>query len=240
MEKVSALVRRSLKASGVVGVGQTPLAEDSNEALAQLNYIIDEWKVKRWMVLGLQTVSFTGTGATTYSIGSGQTIDVARPVNIDSAYRRQLVLSGANQPDYPLEVLRSREDYNRICLKSMGTVPSVVYFEPTYPNGTVYVWPLPNSSWEIFLSIKRPILRFASLDDDFAVPEPYEPALFYNLTQRLRLVYRRPADAEVNRMAKSLRGAVAQANMEIPFAVLPAALPGQRTGYRYNIYSDGR
>lgn len=241
MTKVSELVRRALKASGVVGVGQNPLAEDSGDAFYQLNLLLTGWNENRQLVYGLETVNFTGTGAASYTVGAGQTVNVVWPSRIEAAYRRQVVPAMTNLIDMPLTVLRGQEDYNSITLKTMGTVPQCVFYDPTFPTGTLYVWPVPSSAYQIFVSVLRRIESFENLNQVISLPPVYEDALFWNLCRRLRAIYRRPEDAAINKQAKNSMTNMRKANMQIPLATLPNGLPGM--SYRnggYNIYSDGR
>lgn len=234
--KISELVREILKTSGVVGVGQTPLAEDSNTALFHLNLLINETNENRLELYGLQNVTLTGTGATSYSVGSGQTVNVERPSKIESAFRRQI----SPQVDTPIDVLRSQEDYNAIALKSMGTVPQCVFYDPTFPNGTLYVWPAPSSQYQVILSVLRRITQFATLNDVINLPPVYFNALFWCGTQSVRTAYRRPLDQGIERSAKRARSSLRKANMQIPIAKLPKGLPGMSgTPRGYNIYTDG-
>ena len=234
--KVSELVRSILKASGVVGVGQTPLAEDSNEGLFQLNLLLNEWNENRFELFGLENVSFTGTGATSYSVGSGQTVDVDRPSKIESAFRRQI----SPQVDTPIEVIRSQEDYNAIALKNIGNVPQCVFYDPTFPNGNLYVYPAPSSQYQVFLSVLRRISQFATLNETISLPNIYYNALYWCGAQSIRAAYRRPPDISIDRKAKNARTTMRKANMQIPIAKLPRGLPGM-TGptQGYNIYTDG-
>ena len=57
------IINLALKMAGVLGVGQTASAEDSNDALTLLNQMLAQWQRQRWLVYSLDDVSFTATGA---------------------------------------------------------------------------------------------------------------------------------------------------------------------------------
>ena len=44
------LITFVLRASGINGVGQTPLAEDSNTGLDFLRMLMAQWQRKRWLI----------------------------------------------------------------------------------------------------------------------------------------------------------------------------------------------
>src|SRR5215469_5372660 len=138
----------ALKESGAFGVGQTPLADDITDAWARLQFMLQEWNRKRFLMYHLITKVIPSTGAMTYTIGAGGDIDTGpntmRPDKLENGnFLRQTQLAAPNQVDYPLELLQSMEDYNRISLKSLVSFPGKIFYDPTHPLGTIYVWPVP-------------------------------------------------------------------------------------------------
>jgi hypothetical protein len=142
-----------------------------------------------------------------------------------------------NQIDYPLVVLQSREDYNQIALKTMGTWPSVAWYDSAYPLGNLYVWPVAAASqFAVHLSLKQTIAQFANLADDIVLPPEYVPALFYNLACRLRPAYGQPPEPTLVALAKDSLNVLRGANTQIPTLRMPDQLVG--VGRFYNVYSD--
>lgn len=232
------IVALALVHAGVVGQGQTAGSEDTNNAFALLNMMLSQWSRKRWLVYHLIDVSFTTTGAQSYTVGPGGNFDTPRPDRIEAAFLRQLLPSMANQIDYPLTVLQSREDYNQIALKTMGTWPSLVFYDSAYPVGYLYVWPVPAASqFAVHLSLKQTLDQFTSLAQDIILPPEYVPALFYNLAGRLRPAYGMGPDPTITALAKDALNVLRGANTQIPTLRMPAQLVGNAR--QYNVYSDG-
>lgn len=231
------LIKQALKAAGVLGVGQTPLAEDANDALTQLNWMIAQWQVKRWLVYRLESLSVTSTGAQSYTVGPGGDIDVpSRPDRLEAAFFRQLVQSQPNQIDYPLRLLQSREDYNNIALKNLQSFPTYIFYDSDFPLGRIYPWPIPQPDiYQVFISIKVQLNAFPALTTEIDLPAEYYAALFYNLAVRLAPLYKQPQDATNVALAKESLDVIRGANAQIAQLQMPSDLV--RPGI-YNIFSD--
>lgn len=231
------LIARALRKSGVNGVGQAPSAEDLSDALADLNAMLGQWQRKRYLVYHLVDIAKVGTGQASYTIGPGGDFDTGtagRPDSIASAFVRQIT-GNPLQVDTPLMILTAREDYNRIPVKGLGSVPLAVYLDADYPMGTVFVWPAPSSQWEIHLTVKAPLPGFTTAFDTITLPPEYEEAILYNLAARLRPSYQLPPDPTITALALSSLETIRTANAQIPRAQMPRTLMGHG---RYNIYGD--
>lgn len=166
----------ALRDCGAWGVGQTPLAEDVDDAKARLQWMLQQWERKRWFIYHLVTYSARAVtdpeglhqGKMAYTVGPGGDFDTniriqpftseftqefhpayvvsARPNRIESAFLRQLTMSQPNQIDYPLTQIFSREDYNRIALKGLSSFPSYYFYDTDWDLGVVYFWPIPQAN----------------------------------------------------------------------------------------------
>lgn len=230
------LINDALKDAGAIGVGQTALAEDINDGLKRLNAMMAQWSRQRWLVYHLIDVAFQADDSLNYSIGSGGDLNYPRPDRVEAAFFRQTVGVPGNQVDYPLTILNSREDYNRIALKAMDSFPACLFYDSGYPLGYIYIWPVPSNQYEIHLSLKATLQSFASLNDAINLPPEYEEALRVNLAVRLKVKYQMPMDPQLIGLAKSALNVVRNSNAQIPTLEMPRDLV--RGGANYNIFSD--
>lgn len=241
------IVTEALRECGALGLGQTASSQDTQEAFTRLNQMIAQWAVKRWLVYRLCFASWTSTGSTSFTLGPTGTVTTTddgitispRPDRLETGcFVRQVNVSAPNQPDTPLTLLESKEDYSRIGLKSLTAFPSWIFYDPTDTNGTVYPWPIPTASiYKVFVCFKRPFPAFASLDTTITFPASYEAAMLYQLAIRLRSKYSIPkgVNPDLDNLAKDAMVVVRGSNVAI--ARLQPDVPVGNMGL-YNIYSD--
>lgn len=230
------LVELALRDSGVCGVGQTPLAEDTNDAKRRLNMLIAQWNRKRWLTYHLVDTAFTCDNSISYTVGPGGDFNIARPAQIKAAYVRQLVTSNPYNVDFPLEQIFSREDYSQIVLKNLQAGPSQYFFyDSAYPLGSVFPWPLSDSQYALHTVTQEAIPDIGALNTNINLPEEYVPALYWNLMVWLRNAYDLPPRTTDIQQARASLNVLRQANTQVPTLRMPRALSGARA---YNVWSD--
>lgn len=237
------LCKQALRECGAIGVGQTPLFDDINDAWARLQWMLMQWERKRWLVYHLKTYSLLSDGSQSYSIGPGADFDTGpdsmRPAKIASAFTRQQY-QATNPVDYNLQVIPSKEDYNQITLKQLVAGPGeAVFLDSDWPWGYVYVWPIPQAFiYEIFITVYEQLpFQNMNLATNIELPYEYYNAILFNLAIRLRPKYRMgtyPGD-HLPGMARDSLAVVRAPATQIAKLRMPANL--KRRGL-YNIFSD--
>jgi hypothetical protein len=163
----------------------------------------------------------------------------AAPRRLKAAFLRQ-PSSGAGLPiDYPLYALNAMEDYSRIALKGMHSFPGAYYYDPAWPLGRLFVYPIPVGSIYgvgIVLRDQLPI-QFLTDADTFELPYIYYNAFYLNLAIRLRPHYgmRTYQGDHLPNLAKGAREAIRNTSAQVPVLEMPQEL--SRPGV-YNIFSD--
>lgn len=260
----SDLCYSALQESGAIGDGQTPTTAALTDALARLQWMLQQWERQRWKVYHLVDLAVVSTGKLSYSIGPGGDINTspamanpfnnqfnsqfgagnpmftsARPARIESSFLRQLTQSQPNQIDYPMQLLQSREDYNRIALKSLVSFPGYLFYDSAWPLGQLYPWPVPQANiYELHVSVIEQLpVSFPSSTTAVSLPYEYYLAIVYNLAIRLRPKYgiaSFPGDV-LPGLAKDSLKVLRGANVQIARLVQPTDLIRAR---EYNIFSD--
>ena len=159
MATVRDLIEDAFREAGVLGLGQTMKAEDYQLALRRLNGMIGQWNKKRWLTFHLTNKTIVSKGITGYTIGpTGDIVVTERPDKVYSAsYQGRQVLGSfsndfdddfniqarTDDGDVPLQIIRSREDYNQIRRKRQSGQPMTLFYEPSFPLGVFYLYPVP-------------------------------------------------------------------------------------------------
>jgi hypothetical protein len=230
------ICRIALKAGAILGVGQSPLAEDLSDAFDILNGMIAQWNRRRWLVYHLIDVVAQATGQQSYTVGPGGDFDTPRIDRLESAFFRQTTANPFDV-DFILEILESREDYNQIRLKSLNsTLPRWIWMDTGWPLGTVFPWPIPMAGLgEIHLSLKATLGPFTSYTQSINVPPEYVEALWTNLAVRLGPIYQYDVRPDLARLAAASLATVRGANVQIPRLRMPRFLANRS---RYDAWSD--
>lgn len=218
------LIARALRLAGVLASGESPDATMQSDALDTLNSMLDAWRTESLMVYALRTEQLTVTGAASYTIGEGGDLDTTRPVKIEAAYWR------SGEIDYPLAIA-SAVTWAQIADKSTASdVPEWLYYEPSYPLGTLYLNTIPQTG-TLHLVTWTPLSQFGAFDE-IALPPGYRELITYQLAARLCTEYGRPVSAEIAAIAKATKDDVKRANFRAPIMQT-----GLASGRRYDIQS---
>ena len=223
------LVTFVLRAVGIHGVGQTPLAENANVCLDTLRMLIAQWSRKRWLTWHEQDVSCVSTGNTYYSIGGvGADYPVGRPDKIHAAFARMEPFGGPNPVDLPLAIVEAPEDWSRITIKDLKSLPAAVFYDSAFPVGRVHFWPVPSAGqYEMHLALKGALPVYTSLTDPLALPDEYTEALLWSLCVRMSMLYGLPARPDHAAAMRQAINTVEMANSQIRMLSMPAALMGR-------------
>lgn len=154
------IVIDAIDESGALGVGQTPLSEDVDKIFRRLQRMVKVWQANRWLLPSLQELSFVADGSKSYTFGLGGDVNIKRPNDIKGGYVIQLN-TGYNKVSLPLKKIFSYEDYIRITVKDLPSLPDHFFYDAQYPLANFFPWPIPNAQYEIHV-IFQSLLGFGS------------------------------------------------------------------------------
>lgn len=229
------LINLALKQSGVLGVGQTASAEDTQDAFKMMNMMLAQWQTDRFLVYHLVTNSKVCTGQISYTIGIGGDFNIPRPDRISSAFVRLTVQTFPNQVDYPLTLLQAREDYNRIAVKGQGSMPTALFYDSAYPLGNLFPWSVPDNQYTLFVTTYEQLQKFNTVADVINMPPQYEEAIMWNLAGRLRPMYGFGPEPTISALARASLNTLAGSNTQVPTLTIDPILCSRG---KYNVYSD--
>lgn len=229
------LIKASLRTLGVLASGENPSADEQQEALSSLNRMLGSWSAEGLLIPNRVIEEFTLTiGQGSRTIGTGGNFSTTRPIEIDEVRLKDVT----NSPNFEMRLdvinIQGWADIRQKDLQS--NYPTKIYYEPTYPLGTIYIWPVPSAAHKIVIYSKKPISSFASANDTVSLQPGYEDALVTNLAMKLAPEYGKQTSAELQSDAANSKANIMRMNSKMP----PLLAVDQADYHQpYNIYSGG-
>ena len=233
---VTQQIQRSLRILGVQGAGETPDSNDLVTGLAVMQDMIAYWSEMGWLVPSYTTESKALTvGKVSYSIGKDTSPDwdTIRPVEIKSAFMRD----SSNQ-DYPVNIIKESA-YNKIFGKSDNSArPYLLWYNPSTPNGTIYLYPASSNTDSLYISHFQPISEPTGYDEeleaDLGIPRSYHNAIALNLAIELADEYGvDPSQILIYRADSLLRSIVATNAAAVGVQGIELQIPSESKGDNY-------
>lgn len=220
------IITGAAKLIGVVFKSEALTPDEANDGLVALNDMLDSWSNDNLTTYAYTLENFTLTGAASYTIGTGGTLNTARPINIATAVLR------VGNVDYPLEIITQQEYITEIPIKSIGsTIPQYLTYDNGYPLGTIKIYPVA-AGGVLYLLSNKPLSNLAALTTSVDLPPGWKKALKFNLAIDLAGEFGVEIPQAVLAGAKSSLGMIKRAtsiNNAMPY--MPSDLSG------WNIYS---
>jgi len=175
---VKAVLSRSLKLSRIVGLGRAASGPQMIDALDWLNSMLDDWSNQPNAIYYTTREELTLVqGDGDYSIGSSANLNTTRPIKV---YDSTVTVTDT---EYPIKVI-TRQEYDRIPLKTTQGIPHTMYYNPEMPNGMLYFYFVPETTYTLNLNTLKPFSAYA-LSDNMVLPPGYEAAIQFNLALML-------------------------------------------------------
>ena len=183
-----AIINSALTTLGVLELGGTPSAAESNDCLDALNTMWDAWSIDEGLIYAVRTVNSLALSAATasYTIGSGATWNTARPTRIYKAIVYSGTAPGTNRNE--LELVDATRYFKHNDLSASALTPEELYcdFQPNASGyATCYLWPVPSGTT---LSVELDMgVAFSSftLAGNYQLPYGYNDAIVQALAWRL-------------------------------------------------------
>jgi hypothetical protein len=240
MSTAADLIQAALEEMKVYAPGETVSTADMARALDVLNRMVDTWSNMPLACFEIVERSKLLTiGDSDYTIGSGGDINVTRPLRLLKGPGAAYILD-TNSNRYDVEVVE-RDVWNSIAnLTVTSQVPNTLFYDPQYPLGIIYLWPVPLVAYTLYFDAMLPFSTFATSATAVSLPPGYEDAIVHNLAVRLWPFFKAEGvlvDQLVLEMAKEGLGIVKRTNIREVEATYDDAIVAAPSG-TYNIYTD--
>ena len=230
------IINKAFSKARVRAVGQTMSNEDSSHGLSLLNDMVEEWAGENLMIYGQTEEDFPMVSTqASYSIGESGSpdFDTVRPQEILSG---TFIRDGGGY-DHPVEIIPMNQ-YRGLGIKGNSGRPHYLAYNPTFPNGTIYLYYTPDSTESIHLRSLKELGSFAKLTTEVLLPLGYNNALITNLAVLLSPDYGKKVSPELNLLATNSKRKVKNRNTQRmePVSLEVAELSGRRADNIYNLW----
>lgn len=186
------LIQDSMRLVGALEAGETPEAQEINDASRALNMMMKYLHAKNGLPLWMkreQSITLVDDQRQ-YTLGPTGDVVMDRPMRLLKVIRRD-----SSDNDIELHKL-SQDEYWEQTPKTINGTPNSYFYDPQLTNGVLNVWPVPGTTeaTEFTLQILylKPIDDMDSATDDFEIPQEWYEVLKYGLALRLAPEYGLP------------------------------------------------
>jgi len=177
----------------VVSPGESIDAALINKGLSALNRMIDSWATENLMIYARVFNTYTLIpGHQPHTLGPSTNTPApdwvfggkgdSRPVKINAA---SLLTTGTTPPsNLPINIRDAAWWSEQRVQQLTGQYPTDLYYDPAWPNGNLYFWPVPTVSRQVQLELPTMLTQF-DLTTNFSMPPGYWDAVVWNLAVRL-------------------------------------------------------
>lgn len=233
MATAGELINGALRLIGLLAEGESPSPETSQDALTAFNEMVESWNTERLAVFSTQDQVFTWPSST-QSRTLGPTGDFVgqRPIDLDdSTYFRDPLTNVS----YGIKFV-NQQQYNGIAVKTVtSTYPQVMWFNMTYPDIEMYVYPVPLRDLEFHFVSVEPLTQPASLTTDMLFPPGYKRCFRFNLACEIAAEAGVEPPPTVQRIAMASKRTLKRINNPGDIMALPYSMVGTRQ--RFNVYA---
>lgn len=170
-----------------VGAGETPSADDLALVLSKVQRVFDNWNAEHEASYADVFTTYTLTaGLNPHTIGptSATWTVTQRPVTIDGI---DLVLTSSTPYVYVPVAMVDAATYQAVSVPAITTsIPTLAYYDATWPNGSIYLYPVPSTAYGLRLRTRTLLTALAlTLDTTFTLPPGYLDATILTVAESL-------------------------------------------------------
>jgi hypothetical protein len=203
------IIQQAMWEIGAIPPGETPSSQEAATGLIKLNRMLDLWNADGRYVYANQFIQNAMVPSLQpHTIGPGQPGPPAvaatwyanqRPVKIVSA---EIILNTVSPPiRYPCNVRDAQWWADKRSYAVQGTLPTDVYYEPDWPNGSLYIWPVTQVNYPMELQIWTLLNQIPLTGQKFSLPPGYLEAVVLSLAVSLCPSFEKPLDPTLASLA---------------------------------------
>lgn len=206
------LITAAYQELGLIDPIETLSAEMLAFGLQKMNRLLDQWNAMREAVYAETFASHTLTsGLNPHTFGpTGATFTVTqRPVEVFAVNR---IVSDISTPLTP----RSAEWYAGLSSPSLTGIPTDFWWSPSWANGSLYLWPIPDAAYVIQLWRRVLLSQITTVTNTFSLPPGYWDAIVRTLAENIAPAYNVQVPRDLTAKAAEARALIFANNIVIP------------------------
>jgi hypothetical protein len=245
---VGDLIHDALIEAAISSPGEPDDPDTAQWAFRKCNYLLDTWASRRNYVYASSFNIYTLVpNLSPHLIGPapGATFVVPqRPVKI---VRATIILNNTPVPFVSITLnLRDEQWWMENSIQQLQSQqPTDLFYNPTFPNGQLFYWPLPTIAYQTQLETWGLLSQFGSITDPIGgpgaagtIPQGYRNALMLSLTESLLPAGEKAANPVLGALAAQARAAVFGNNSRVPrMQTRDAGVPGADDDYRSTTFN---
>lgn len=225
------LITAAYQELGLIDPVETLSPEMLAFGLQKMNRLLDSWNAIREAVWVDAPVSYTLTsGLNPHTFGpTGATFTVTqRPVTV---FALDLVISDVRYRVTP----RDAAWYSALSTPEISAIPTDFYWSPAWANGSLYLYPVPDSAYEIELWSRVLLAQISTVTATFSLPPGYWDAIVRTLAEDLAPAYNVAVPMTLMQKGLEARALIFANNLTTPRLVTrDSGMPGGTSGGGYN------
>jgi hypothetical protein len=203
------LIASVLKLFGIGLNGESATAQETNDALEDLNLLVKSLTTKGLKLWLRKNEIITLTAAKkNYTLGAAGDVVMDRPLEIVSAFRRD---TAGNDT---IMTIFSRDEYRMLSTEASEGPPINIYFDPQLTTSEINIWPVPTTAdaaeFTIHLDYRKPVDDLDTTTDDLEFPAEWLKPLKWNLAKEAMMSYDLP-ESRQRRIEKFARDSLKDA-----------------------------
>lgn len=218
MATASQIILRSLRLLGDKIIGDTLTTAEQTAYLADLNTMLDSWRLDKLLVYRVLENTFTlQVGFDTYTIGAGGNFNIERPDRLEDTC---FIMYQNTQ--YSVRVV-DEKTLTAQQTQAQTQMPRMIYLDPAFPLANIFFDYTPDKAYEFHLKSWASLQQFTSVNDVLTLPSGYQRALESNFALEVAGGYI-SASPEVVKMAKESKTKIMQQNTRTTYLTLDAGV----------------
>ncbi len=221
---------------GVIASGETLSTADADVILGKLARLFDNWNAIREAVWASAFLTETLTpNLNPHTIGpTGATWTVdQRPIEIVGA---NLIFTGTNPNINTTITVRDAAWYLGLTVPTLATTwPTDLYYQPDWPNGKCFFYPVPTTAYGVQLLVRVVIGSALTLDSAIWMPPGYRDAATLTLAEMSAALFGMVIPPSLVEQARTIRAQIFGNNDVTPrLATQDSGIPTSRGTTRSN------